>query len=230
MSEDIIRLESVHKSFASSGRRLKVLSGLEAAIREGEFVAVKGRSGAGKTTLLNVIAGFLPPEGGTVRVRGQDLYALRDTPRSRFRNENIGFIFQQFFLIPYLSCVENISLPGLFSMRLRGKELSRRVDEIIEMMELQSMRDSYPATLSGGQQQRIAVGRALLMQPRILLCDEPIGDLDRESGGRILDIFKNLSRNNHITLIVVTHMDRVARLADRTLELVDGKVKDASPA
>jgi len=161
-----------------------------------------------------------------VVVADKDLYSADDSARSRFRNEKIGFIFQQFFLIRYLSCEENLSLPGLFS-RWKGKELKDKVDRILEMMDLVSMRDRYPVTLSGGQQQRIAIGRALLLEPKILLCDEPVGNLDKETGTRILKIFKDLSRSRNITVIVVTHMDRISEFSDRMLILENGKLRDA---
>jgi len=225
----IIAIRSVHKSFRESGRKIHVLKGIDFNVRQGEFVAIHGKSGTGKTTLLNIIAGFLSPDAGKVTVSDLDIYSINDRARSRFRNENIGFIFQQFFLIRYLRCEENLSLPGLFS-KWKGEELSRRVDELMDMMDLKSMRKSYPFTLSGGQQQRIAIGRALLMKPKILLCDEPIGNLDKQTGTRILKIFKNLSESEGITVIVVTHMERVSELSDRTLHLVDGKLTDAETA
>jgi ABC-type lipoprotein export system ATPase subunit len=227
MDGEIIHLEAVHKSFSKARRKLDVLCGVDFRVAEGEFVAIQGKSGTGKTTLLNVIAGFLRPDSGRVVVAERNLYSSDDTQRSRFRNENIGFIFQQFFLIRYLSCEENLSLPGLFS-RWKGQELRDKVDRILEMMDLVSMRDRYPVTLSGGQQQRIAIGRALLLEPKILLCDEPVGNLDKETGTRILQIFKDLSRTRNITVIVVTHMDRISEFSDRMLILEKGKLRDAA--
>ena len=227
MDREIIHLEGVHKSFAKARQKLEVLRGVDFRVGEGEFVAIQGKSGTGKTTLLNVIAGFLRPDSGRVVVDEKDLYLADDSQRSRFRNEKIGFIFQQFFLIRYLSCEENLSLPGLFS-RWKGKELRDKVDRILEMMDLVSMRERYPVTLSGGQQQRIAIGRALLLEPKILLCDEPVGNLDKETGTRILKIFKDLSKTRNITVIVVTHMDRISEFSDRMLILEKGKLQDAS--
>lgn len=227
MGDTIIKLETVHKSFPKARQKLEVLRGVELRVGEGEFVAIQGKSGTGKTTLLNVIAGFLRPDAGRVVVADRDIYTVDDSARSRFRNEKIGFIFQQFFLIRYLSCEENLSLPGLFS-RWKGKELRDKVDKILEMMDLVSMRDRYPVTLSGGQQQKIAIGRALLLEPRILLCDEPVGNLDKETGTRILKVFKDLSTRRNITVIVVTHMDRISEFSDRMLILEQGRLRDAA--
>jgi ABC-type lipoprotein export system ATPase subunit len=225
MADPIIDLHSVHKSFRQKDRSVKVLSGVDLVIGRGEFITVQGKSGSGKSTLLNIIAGLLKPSAGTVTFEGRNIYAMNDGARSRFRNENIGFVFQQFFLIRYLTCEENLSLPGLFS-RWKGRDLQRRVEEIMEMLDIASLRKSYPPALSGGQQQRIAIGRALLMKPKILLCDEPIANLDPEAGEKVLQTFMNLAERDAITVIVVSHQPGISEAAGRTYRLAGGKLQD----
>ena len=224
MGEAIIDIRRVFHTFKSSSRSVRVLRGLEFEAWAGELVAIYGRSGSGKTTLLNIIAGLLQPNSGRIMVAGRDIYAMNDSARSRFRNEIIGFIYQQFSLISHLTCEENIKLPGLFST-WKGKKIDDRVDRLLDMMDIAELRGSYPDTLSGGQQQRIAIARALLLKPGILLCDEPIGDLDSETGEKILNIFKGLSRDDGITIVVVTHEVKLSAMADKTLYLESGSLK-----
>ena len=225
MGDAIIDIRRVFHTFKSRSRSVRVLRGLELEARAGELVAICGKSGSGKTTLLNVIAGLLQPNSGKIMVAGRDVYAMKDSACSRFRNETIGFIYQQFSLISHMSCEENIKLPGLFST-WKASRIDDRVDKLLAMMDITELRSSYPDTLSGGQQQRIAIARALLLKPSILLCDEPIGDLDSETGTKVLNIFKGLNRDDGITIVVVTHEGKVSAMADRALYLENGRLRD----
>jgi putative ABC transport system ATP-binding protein len=218
----MIQVRSLHKSFAHGREKLDVLRGLDLEVEGGRIVAIQGRSGSGKTTLLNILGGLDRGFEGSVRVAGRDLGTLGDRALSRFRNEIIGFVFQSFNLIDSMTCSENVMLPALYSKR-RGIDVpGTRLSEVLERVGLTEQADEPTRTLSGGQKQRAAIGRAILLEPRVLLCDEPTGNLDTETGAQILELFQDLNQKEGITVVLVTHEERVACIAQRILSLREG--------
>jgi len=227
MNDIIISLKNIRKSFLrekGGDSPNFVLKGLDLEVRKGEFISIHGKSGSGKTTLLNITAGLMEPDAGLVKFEGKNLYSLSDYKRSFIRNRKMGFIFQQFFLIPAIKVRENIMLPGVIA-KIGKKELMKRIDEVLEILDLKHLAEYYPFTLSGGQQQRVAIGRAILMKPAVLLCDEPIANLDPESSEKIVSIFKNLSLNEKVAIIVVSHQHSIDNVADTRYLLKDGKLE-----
>jgi len=204
---------------------------MDLEVAEGDFVVVRGPSGSGKSTLLLTIAGMIRPTAGTVTVRGEDLYALGGRGRSRFRARNVGFVFQMFHLVPYLSVVENVILPGRLlshvgsdGKRARRQDPRVRALELLERFGLQDRLDHCPAELSTGERQRTAIARALINDPWLLLADEPTGNLDTETGGVVMDCLADLHRAGK-TVVLVTHDPTVDRYADRVLLLRGGRLE-----
>jgi len=207
-----------------------VLTGAEVSIQPGEFVALLGPSGSGKSTLLNLVSGIDRPDAGEIAVDGVELHQLSDRDRTLFRRDRIGFVFQFFNLIPTLTVLENLLLP----LELRGEvgaEARSRAHELLDRVELGDRAGSWPDRLSGGEQQRVAVARALVHQPALVLADEPTGNLDAATGERILDLLDELLRASGTTLLAVTHAREIADRMDRVLRLQDGRiVEEARPA
>ena len=222
MTDHTIQVSSLHKSFSLASGTTDVLLGLDLEVSPGEIVAIKGRSGSGKTSLLNILGGLDSDFRGSVRVASHDLGTMGDKALSRFRNEVIGFVFQSFHLIDSMTCVENVSLPAAYSRRHGQTVTGQRVDEVLERVGLTGMADEETRTMSGGQKQRAAIGRAILLGPRVLLCDEPTGNLDVDTGAQILELFQDLNESEGMTVVLVTHEDRVARIAGRVLNLEGG--------
>jgi putative ABC transport system ATP-binding protein len=219
----IIELRGVSKSY---GPGPPVLRGVDLTISEGEFVAVMGRSGCGKTTLLNVIAGLDADFQGEATVTGGRLDQMNDRQLSGFRNRNVGFVFQAFHLLEHLNCRENVALPALFAPDGGADFASRRkrADTLLDQVGLAGLEERYPGHLSGGERQRVAIARALFCAPRLLIADEPTGNLDAETGDEILQMFRDLNRDNGLTLVVVTHDPVVASAADRVVIIESGRV------
>ncbi len=223
----MIRLSGVHKTYRTGQTNLDVLKGVDLEIAAGEFVSIIGRSGSGKTTLLNIIGGLDSDYRGTVEVEGTQLGQMSDRDLSRYRNRHIGFVFQSFHLLGHMTCLENVILPALFDGgqgSLSTRDAQARGLELLAQMDLADKAKSRPIHLSGGQKQRIAIARALLHKPSLLICDEPTGNLDRESGDAILNLFSELNRRDGITLIIVTHDDLIAEAAARVVRIVEGNV------
>ena len=221
----IISLRSVSKSYSSAASRLLVLREVDLEIEAGEFVVAAGPSGSGKSTLLNLIGGLDRPDSGTVRIEGVDLGRHDDRALARLRNEKLGFVFQSFHLVPVLTATENVAWP-LF---LRGMERRRRVERSKELLARVGLADHMhrtPGRLSGGQCQRVAIARALACGPRIVLADEPTGNLDRRTALEIMELFASLNRDGGVTFVVSTHDPKVVSYAGRRLSLADGKVGD----
>jgi putative ABC transport system ATP-binding protein len=215
----VVEMHGLRKSFREGDTEHVVLGGASAAVREGEFVALLGPSGSGKSTLLNLIGGLDRPDGGSVRIAGTDIGGLDEHARTMFRRHHIGFVFQFFNLIPTLTAAENI----LFPLELAGRAAPKAAAESwLERIGLRARADSFPDRLSGGEQQRIAIARALVHEPMLVLADEPTGNLDTSTGDRILDLLEAMTREAGRTLVVVTHSDRIVRRADRVLGLRDG--------
>src|SRR6267154_6470291 len=206
------------QSFRMGSRRIEVLRGISIEVAPGEIIFICGASGAGKTTLLYTLAGLERPESGTVEFEGRNLYNGTSASLARFRNKRMGFVFQGYFLLPELTALENVSLPGMIG-RTSTKNAA---EESLAAVGLVDRMQHLPAELSGGEQQRVAIARALTNDPDIIFADEPIGNLDSETGGAIMDLLLNLAQDRKKTLLVVTHDARLATRGDRQLHINDG--------
>ncbi|MCY4017047.1 MAG: ABC transporter ATP-binding protein [Gammaproteobacteria bacterium] len=224
----IIELKEVSRHFVKGRQKVEVLSDLDLSIEEGDFLALMGPSGSGKTTLLNLIGGLDQPSGGSVEVAGQQLVGLSSRKLAQWRSRNIGFIFQFYNLLPILSARRNVELPLLLT-KLGGRQRRRNAEVALTIVGLADRAGHKPGELSGGQQQRVAIARAIVADPRILVCDEPTGDLDRETADEILDLLETLNREHGKTIIMVTHDPKAASHARHTLHLDKGSlVKEAA--
>jgi putative ABC transport system ATP-binding protein len=222
-AEPAVRLEDLHKSFTEGDAVHVVLDGASATIAAGEFVVLLGPSGSGKSTLLNMVGGMDVPDRGTVTVDGREITALDERARTLFRRARLGFVFQFFNLIPTLTVEENLLLP--LELNGRGRE-SGRVRELLERVGLAGRASAFPDRLSGGEQQRIAIARALVHEPALVLADEPTGNLDDDNAESVLDVLESVTRAAGRTLFVVTHSDRIVERADRVLELSHGRLEE----
>jgi predicted ABC-type transport system involved in lysophospholipase L1 biosynthesis ATPase subunit len=211
----------LRRSFQIGPRRIEVLRGVSLEVRHGEAVFLCGASGAGKTTLLYTLAGLERPESGEVEFEGQRLYRGGETAQARLRNEKMGFVFQGYFLLPELTALENVMLPGMIGRRTPEEASTRSLAAV----GLSDRINHLPAELSGGEQQRVAIARALANDPDIIFADEPTGNLDSKTGDSIMDLLLELARERNKTLVVVTHDSRLAERGDRTLRMVDGLVE-----
>lgn len=227
----MIRLRGVRKRYTTNKVVNEVLKGIDLDIAEGEFVAIVGRSGSGKTTLLNIVGALDTEYEGSVEVDGRDIAKLDDAAVSDYRNRNIGFIFQSFHLLEHMTCRENISLPAMFARgdgALDAAGAAKRVDEVLAEVELVEKRDAFPGTLSGGQKQRVAIARALFQRPKLLICDEPTGNLDSTTAQAILALFRRLNEELGITLVIVTHDDMISRACKRVVRIDDGRIVEGA--
>ncbi|MCU1289340.1 MAG: lolD 2 [Acidobacteria bacterium] len=217
----MIELKNVTKTVLSGAEDLTILDDVSFTIPDGQFVAVTGASGSGKSTLLGLIAGLDAPSSGSITVDGADVTEMSEDDLAGLRSEKIGFIFQSFHLIPSLTAFENILIP----MEIIGyKDARSRAEQLLAQVDLSKRGHHYPTELSGGEQQRIAIARAFANQPKILLADEPTGNLDSKNGEHIFDLMTDLHRQNNVTLVLVTHDQHLAELAQRQVILKDGKV------
>ena len=215
----MIKVTDIRKRFGT----LEVLRGVSLDVAQGEVVSIVGASGAGKTTLLQIMGSLARPDAGRVEIGGQDLFALNDRELSRFRNERIGFVFQYHHLLPEFTAFENICLPGLIGRRPRA-EVERRAAELLALMNLTARRDHKPAQLSGGEQQRVAIARAIVNSPAVLLADEPSGNLDTRNRDEIHRLFFDLRDRLGQTVVIVTHDEGLAGMADRKITMSDGLI------
>jgi len=214
--------EGLTKEYRTGRHRVLALNDVSLTVQSGEFVAVMGASGSGKSTLLHLLAGLTDPTSGSAKINNVDLSGLSDAARTRFRLENIGVVFQAFNLIPTLTAEENILLPSLIE---GGKKVtSAWREELLELLEMKERRHHRPDSLSGGEQQRIAIGRALSMNPALILADEPTGNLDSGNSERLCKLLRDLCDKQKRTLVVVTHEKSVADWGDRSIVLKDGRV------
>jgi putative ABC transport system ATP-binding protein len=224
----LVLLDGVEKSYGAQ----PVLRGVSLAVEAGEIVSLVGRSGSGKSTLLSIAGGLDRRYRGRVRSCGVELDRLDDRALARFRNEHVGFVFQGFHLLDHLSCVENVMLPHWFAPAgggaLDADQATARAREALDRVGVVEYAARRPGELSGGQKQRVAIARALFHRPRLLLADEPTGNLDSETGDRIIELFVDLNRDG-LTLLVVTHEDRVSRAARRVVRLADGRIVAEDP-
>jgi ABC-type lipoprotein export system ATPase subunit len=224
----ILKAERLHKSYRMGATEVSVLRGVDLAVKKGEFLAIVGASGSGKSTLLHILGALDSPDKGTVRVEGRDLSRFRGGELNAFRNRMVGFVFQFYHLLDELSVLENVFLPAMMSRSVlwwlvnRGR-LKRRARELLVELGLAERARHKPYQLSGGERQRVAIGRALMNDPRLLLVDEPTGNLDSATGNAILGIFEKLNKAGQ-TIVMVTHDERIARRAGRIMTLADGKI------
>ncbi len=224
-----LALRGISKVYQEGDGHRIVLDGLDAAFHRGEIVAVVGRSGSGKSTLLNVISGIDSPTSGEVLINGSPLTRLNEYQRTLFRRRHIGFVFQFFNLIPTLTVEENLLLP--LELIAAGSPAQRRaVNGLLDQIGLKDRGNSYPEALSGGEQQRVAIARAVIHRPRVLLADEPTGNLDEETGRHVMALLKQLAVESAMTVILVTHSRDVAAAAERVLTLIDGRLNPQARA
>ena len=225
MSERATLLEArgLTKSFRLGASLLEVLRGVDVSVAAGEFVALCGASGSGKTTLLHLLGGLDVPDAGSIRVAGADLAEMSRQAVAQFRNKEIGFVFQAYHLLPELDALENVALPARMA-RLPNSEAEARARELLARVGLSRRLEHRPNELSGGEQQRVAIARALMNGPRLLLAEEPTGNLDSETGEEIISLLGDLHGERRVTLVVATHDEKVAGHAGRVLRLADGRI------
>ena len=218
---EMIKAVNLKKYYVTDTYEVHALDGVSLTAEDGEFLAVIGTSGSGKTTLLNMLGGLDVPDSGGVWIRGNSLKDMEREERTVFRRRNIGFVFQQYNLVPVLTVYENIVLP----LRLDGAEIdSGFLEEVVSLLGLEDKLERLPETLSGGQQQRTAIARALLAKPAVLLCDEPTGNLDSSTSMEVIGLLKSCAERFHQTVFMVTHQEEVAQMTDRIIRLEDGRI------
>lgn len=217
----IVKAVNLRKVYGQGETEVRAVDGVNLEVEKGEFAAIVGTSGSGKSTLLHIIGGLDNPTSGQVFVDGQELSRMTDEELTIFRRRNIGFVFQQYNLVPMLNVWENIVLP----VKLDGKKIENEyIDEIIDTLGLRAKLENMPNALSGGQQQRVAIARALAAKPAILLCDEPTGNLDSKTSQDVLGLLKVTGEQFHQTIVMITHNEEIAQTADRILQIEDGKI------
>lgn len=221
---EMIKASGLKKYYVTDNYEVHALDGVSLSVEEGEFLASIGTSGSGKTTLLQILGGLDEPTAGGVWIRGNSLKDMTEDERTIFRRRNIGFVFQQYNLIPVINVYENIVLP----LRLDGTEIDETLlEDIVRTLKIEEKLENLPEELSGGQQQRTAIARALMVKPAVLLCDEPTGNLDSVTSMEVISLLKTCAARFHQTVIIVTHQEAVAQMADRILRVEDGKLYDA---
>jgi putative ABC transport system ATP-binding protein len=220
----LIQLHNICKTYAVGDAEVHALRDVSLEISRGEYVALMGPSGSGKTTLMNTLGCLDRPTSGSYRLEGEEVVSMSGDERARLRNRKIGFVFQSFNLLSRTSARENVELPLLYSMRLRGPQRREHVHRLLRKVGLEARMGHHSSQLSGGQQQRVAIARALANDPPILLADEPTGNLDSHTSREVMDLFQQLNEEDGITIIVVTHDQDVARHGRRTIVLRDGRV------
>lgn len=224
MSSFIIKADGLSKKYNNEISSLEVLKGVDLGVTKNEFLAIQGPSGAGKSTLLHILGGLDSPTKGKVLFEGEDIYCLNDNERASFRNKKVGFVFQFYHLLPEFNALENVLLPGLLRSWWERKKAFCVAKSLLARLGLSERLTHKPNQLSGGEQQRVAIARALVNKPEVLLCDEPTGNLDSESGKNIINLLKQFNKEAKTTIILVTHDKDIAAVADRKIYLKDGLI------
>lgn len=221
---NVIEVKDLNKIFVNGKQESHILKNINLTVKQGEFVSIMGPSGSGKSTLLYLLGGLDQPTSGSVMINGTDLSTLNDKKLSSMRNEEIGFVFQFYNLVPNLSVEDNIALP----LMLSGKKLSNykdKIDEVLDIIGMKDKRKLTPRELSGGQQQRVAIARALVFDPDIIFLDEPIGNLDSKTGMKIMELFRKINKKYGKTIIQVTHSEESAKYGSKLVRIVDGEIE-----
>lgn len=225
MESWIVRTKDLKKYYKLGENTVKALDGVDFTVREREFVVIIGKSGSGKSTLLHMIGGLDEPTGGAVYVDGKNLASMNKEQLAIFRRRKVGFVFQNYNLVPDLNIYENVVLP----IELDGRHIDRAfVDEILELLKLEEKREALPSTLSGGQQQRVAIARAIASKPAIILADEPTGNLDTATSHDVMGLLKIVAKQFQQTIILITHDNDIAQMADRIIHIEDGRIMRGS--
>ena len=222
MSNEILRLENIEKYYSGSVDKLHIIRNLNLSVEEGEFISILGRSGSGKSTLLNVIGLLDKIDGGKIFIDGKEVDVLSDSEKDRLKNKMLGFVFQFHYLLPEFTALENVMLPALIDDFSNKFEIEKRAMELLKSVGLEERVHHKPSQLSGGEKQRVAIARALINSPKILLADEPTGNLDEETSETIFNIIRNINKNRKQTIIVVTHSKDLAQISDKKLYLKKG--------
>jgi lipoprotein-releasing system ATP-binding protein len=219
----LLTAQNIYKSFHSGDEEIKVLEGIDLEVKKGDFISITGPSGSGKSTLLHILGGLQHPDKGEVLLDGKSIYSNSDRELAKIRNERIGFIFQFHYLLSDFTVLENIMIPLLIKNTERDKA-EEKVNILLKMVNIEDRALHKPQTLSGGERQRVAVLRAIINEPSILLADEPTGDLDWEHANIVLQMIRDLHKNKEMTIIIVTHNKRVAKIAKKTYNLSKGRL------
>lgn len=222
----ILRLENINKSYKEKTEKLDIIRGLNLDVEKGEFLSILGKSGSGKSTLLNLIGMLDIPDEGKIYYNGNEVKTFKEKERDRMRNKVLGFIFQFHYLLPEFNAVENVMLPAFIRNNESKSEIEKRAKALLAEMELGERFLHKPSELSGGEKQRVAIARALINSPSILLADEPTGNLDEETSSTIHNILKRINKTMNQTIIVVTHSNELAAIADKKLYLKKGKIEE----
>ncbi len=221
--EPIIAATEVYKNFYLGDVKIEILKNINLSIARGEFVSLMGPSGSGKSTLLYLLGGLDQPDSGTIKVKGRELSTMSDKEASRFRRQEMGFIFQFYNLVPNLNIEDNIMLPVLLDGKPM-KSYKQGLEDVLAIVGLSARKGHTPRELSGGEQQRVAIARALMNDPDIILADEPVGNLDSKNGNAIMELFKQINQETNKTILQVTHSEEMAKYSHRIIRLKDGKV------
>jgi putative ABC transport system ATP-binding protein len=220
---DAITIQNLNKDFPVGDDTVRILHDINVRIRMGELTMLVGPSGCGKTTLISILSGILSSTTGQIDILGQNITQMRDTQKVLFRRQNIGFIFQQYNLLPALTAAENAAMP-LYAASLSDHEATERARVVLNSIGMRGQTEKLPRQLSGGQQQRVAIARALVHNPKLIVCDEPTAALDAKTGQAVMDILRGIANDKERTVLIVTHDSRIYKFADRILEMSDGRI------
>lgn len=231
---NLIETSQLRKSFTTEAGELQVLKGIDLSIKEGEMVSIVGASGVGKSTLLHILGTLDRPTSGNVLYNGADIFSQNEDALASFRNKTVGFVFQFHHLLPEFTALENVMMPGLINKGSRGrgvkgpsyKDIVGRAEKLLAEMGLSERKGHRPGELSGGEQQRVAVARALILEPEVVLADEPTGNLDTATGEDLFNLLINLNKGKGITFVIVTHNESLSKRCHRTLRMVDGRITE----